>query len=118
MRIQLACLAFLTLIFGVACNSNQSPDQIRQEAAKETATLKKDTQAVAEGIKQGLTDNKAIDINRASKDDLKTLPGINDHLADRIIADRPYSDKYQLVTRGALTDNQYEKIQDQIVIGH
>lgn len=118
MRIQLVCTVLVSLTFAVACNSNQSPDQIRQETAKDTATLKKDTQAVAEGIKQGLTDNKLVDINKASKDDLKTLPGINDHLADRIIAERPYSDKYQIVTRGALNDKQYEKVQDQIVVGH
>lgn len=119
MRIRLVPLAFIAIAFaGFACNSNQSPDQLRQETAKDTATLKKDTQAVAEGIKQGLTENKSVDINKASKDDLRTLPGINDHLADRIIAERPYSDKYQLVSRGALTDKQYEKVQDQIAIGH
>ena len=47
-----------------AC-SNQNPDQIRQKTAEETATIKRDTKAVAEGIKDGLSNKKSVDLNKA-----------------------------------------------------
>lgn len=129
LRIRLAMRArILPLIFAgavllvaVACN-NQSPQQLREKTAEETAALKRDTTAVVEGVKDGLTDksgtsaNKLVDINKASKDELTKLPGIDGRRADKIIAERLYSDKYQIVTRGALSDKEYEKIQDQITI--
>jgi DNA uptake protein ComE-like DNA-binding protein len=119
MRLRLIPLVTIGMaIFFAACNSNPTPDQIRKDTARDTATLKQDTQAVAEGIKEGLTNKKVIDLNKASKEDLQTLPGIDGHKADRIIAERPYADKYQVVTRGALSNDEYAKIQDQVSISH
>lgn len=111
-------LAGAMLLTIVACNNNQNPQQLREKTAEETAALKRDTTAVAQGIKDGLAGKSPakVDINKASKLELTKLPGIDGKRADRIIAERPYSDKYQIVTRGALTDDQYEKIQDQITI--
>lgn len=123
MRLRLIPFTLLaTLFLAAACNSRPTPDQLREKTAQDTATLKQDTQAVAQGIKEGLTDKSAnknpIDINKASKEMLITLPGIDAHRADRIIAERPYTDKYQVVSRGAISDNEYAKIQDQITITH
>jgi competence protein ComEA len=117
-------LSAAALFATVACNNDQSPQQIREKTAEETAALKRDTTAVVEGVKDGLTEKsgtsavKLVDINKASKEELTKLPGIDGRRADKIIAERLYSDKYQIVTRGALSDKEYEKIQDQIVIGH
>jgi len=57
---------------------------------------------------------KAVDINRASKDELKKLPGITDALADKIIAGRPYVSKSRLVTQNVLPRGVYEGIREQI----
>ncbi|HTW59737.1 MAG TPA: helix-hairpin-helix domain-containing protein [Terriglobales bacterium] len=115
-------LAGAMLLVCANCNKNQSPQQLRQETAQETAALKRDTAAVAEGIKDGLRDknsqNKLVNINKATKTELTTLPGIDARRAEKIIAERPYSDKYQTVSRGALSDNEYAKIQDQITVAH
>ena len=117
-------LSAAALFATVACNNDQSPQQIREKTAEETAALKRDTTAVVEGVKDGLTEKsgtsavKLVDINKASKEELTKLPGIDGRRADKIIAERLYADKYQIVTRGALSDKEYEKIQDQIVIGH
>lgn len=105
----------LTLLAAAACN-NQTPDQIRQKTAEDTATMKQDTKAVAEGIKQGLADKKSLDLNKASRDDLTTLPGIDAHKADRIIAERPYADAHQLVTRHVLSEDEYAQIHDKITV--
>jgi DNA uptake protein ComE-like DNA-binding protein len=123
MRLRLIALALSLGSFftAVACNTHQSPDQLREKTAQETTTLKRDSQAVAQGIKEGLADNnpaKLVDLNKASKAELTTLPGIDSRRADRIIAERPYSDKYQTVSRGALSDDEYARIQDQITISH
>lgn len=107
--ILLSCLAL------GAC-TNQSPDQIRQKTAEGTAAVKRDTKAVAEGVKEGLSNKKSVDLNKAPKDDLASLPGITPDQADRMIAERPYANTHQLVTRHVLSEDEYSKIQDRVVV--
>ena len=112
-----ACLFFAALlVIGSACSPNQSPDQLREKTAEETAAIKRDTKAVAEGVKEGLSDKKSVDLNKASRADLSALPGITDKQADRIIAERPYAAAHQLVSRHVLTEDQYAQIQDRVVV--
>ena len=56
-----------------------------------------------------------MDINRATAAELKSLPGMGDAYAKRIIDGRPYTAKNQLVTRGVLPQAAYERIRDLIV---
>lgn len=114
-RLFLSALVACVFAFYAAC-SNQSPDQLRQKTAEETATIKRDTKAVAEGVKDGLSNRHAVDLNKSSKNDLTSLPGITDHKADRIIAERPYADPHQLVTRHVLSEDEYAQVQDRVVV--
>src|SRR5512140_941110 len=105
----------VTFVLGIAIAcTNQSPDQIRQKTAEETAAIKRDTKAVAQGVKDGLSNKKSVDLNKASKDDLASLPGISSHQADRIIAERPYANTHQLVSRHVLSEDQYAQVQDRV----
>jgi DNA uptake protein ComE-like DNA-binding protein len=56
-----------------------------------------------------------LDINTATADQLKAFPGIGDAYSKRIIDGRPYTAKNQLVSRGVLPENVYNKIKDSII---
>lgn len=112
----LSSLPFLSACTGCS-RQEQSPEEIRRQTASATAKLKRDTVAVAQGIKEGITNKQMVDLNAASKADLTSLPGITGAQADRIIAARPFDNKDQLVTRRVLTQPQYDKIADRITVG-
>lgn len=71
--------------------------------------------AQASAQKPGARSTELLDINTATADQLKALPGVGDAYAKRIIDGRPYTAKNQLVQRGILPQNTYDKIKDQII---
>lgn len=73
----------------------------------------KNSSSMSSATKAGL-----MDINSASVDQLRTLPGIGDAYAKRIVAGRPYRSKNQLVSKGILSRSVYDKIQARIVATH
>lgn len=58
---------------------------------------------------------RQIDINHASSSELKSVPGIGDAYASKIMAGRPYKNKSQLKSRGILPGAVYEKAKDYLV---
>ena len=58
---------------------------------------------------------KLIDINTASQDELKALPGIGDAYSAAIIKYRPYANRRQLVSRKVIPQATYDKISDRII---
>jgi len=56
-----------------------------------------------------------VDINSATEKELKELPGIGDAYAAKIIANRPYRAKNQLVQKKVIPQATYNKIQDKII---
>jgi len=58
---------------------------------------------------------RLVDVNSASRKQLKTLPGIGDAEADRIIAGRPYLTKAHLVTNNAIPAGLYFSLKRSIV---
>ena len=56
-----------------------------------------------------------LDINTASGDELKALPGIGDAYSKKIIDNRPYQRKDQLVSKKIIPEKTYQDIKDQII---
>jgi competence protein ComEA len=58
---------------------------------------------------------KLVDINAASEADLKQLPGIGDAYSAKIVQNRPYRAKNQLVQKKVIPQATYDKIKDLII---
>ncbi len=56
-----------------------------------------------------------LDLNTATKDQLKALSGIDDAHAQKIVDGRPYRTKLDLVHRKIISQATYDKIKDQII---
>ncbi len=55
------------------------------------------------------------DINRASFDELMKIPGMTASWAGRIVRFRPYRTKQDLVDRGVLPGDVYDRIKDYVI---
>jgi len=94
---QIAVLFFaLSLVSGLAVGQASSAPAAATSAAKPAAADK-------------------IDINTATKDQLKALPGIGDAYSQKIIDGRPYRAKNELVQKKIVPQATYDKIKDSII---
>jgi DNA uptake protein ComE-like DNA-binding protein len=128
-------------IFGVCmgCNSND-PDQrardekTREEVAKATADAKpaiqeasrklgeaaheaaNEARAAAQGVRDGWNESHhgPLDVNSASEIQLDDLPGIDKRTARRIIKGRPYHETHDLLDKGIVSSDEYDRIRDDI----
>jgi len=120
----------LAAAMAAGCSPSQDTDKTRKEAADAAAQIKqgskvaaveikkgaveagKQGKAIAEGVKEGWTaESKKVNVNKASKTQLLTLPGIDEDSAQRIVAGRPYHTKDELSTKGIVSPEEFQKIQ-------
>lgn len=92
----------LTLSTSFALATDATPPATATKSAKAT------TKAPAKKV-------KLVDINSAKKAELKTLPGISDELADKIIAGRPYLSKAHLLTHKVVPEDIYAGLRTQVI---
>jgi competence protein ComEA len=80
-------------------------------APAQTAAQKAKAAAPAAAVPTG----DLVDINSATADQLKAIPGIGDAYSKKIIDGRPYSNKSQLVSKKVLPEGVYNKVKDLII---
>jgi len=100
---QIAVLIFALSLLGSASAAQTNEPGTKPEANATAAQMSK----AAAGDK--------LDINTATKDQLKALPGIGDAYSQKIIDGRPYRAKNELVQKKIIPQATYDKIKDSII---
>ena len=116
-HLSLVLLMASVLFASIACSKSQrSPEEIREKTANATAELKSGAKAAAEGIREGWSRDKVLDLNSAPQTKLVTLPGVSTGKAEQIVRNRPYQATDDLVKKGILNETAYRKIADRIAV--
>ena len=63
------------------------------------------------------SDNR-VELNSAGRKRLAELPGLTPADADKIIANRPYENRRDLVRKNVLSEAQFEKMKDSVYVAH
>jgi hypothetical protein len=92
-------LAFLLGFSSLALADAPAPPPENKEAKKEAKPKKAEL----------------MDINSATPDQLKTLPGITDEIAAKIVAGRPYKGKDALLKQNMVDKDGYAKIRELVI---
>jgi competence protein ComEA len=57
-----------------------------------------------------------LDLNSASLEELRMVPGINEATAKKIVASRPYARADELVTKKVLSKDAYDTIKEHVAV--
>ena len=107
-------VAGLIFILSGCSQRQQNPEELKERTAEATAALKSDAKAVAQGIREGWSRDKPLDLNHATREQILALPGITKDDADRVIDRRPYDSPAQLVSRHVVSKAEYDRISDRV----
>jgi competence protein ComEA len=109
--IRTAAVVAVLALFTTLSLAADSKSEIVSEPAGKAKAAQQSTKAKSAKPKAPVL----VDINSAKAAQLKTLPGIDDAQAEKIIAGRPYRTKAELVTRKVIPHGVYEGLKRNII---
>lgn len=102
---------FLTFLACLVAIGLSVPMQAQAKKEPAKAAAKAPAKAAPAAAKSG----PVLDLNSATIDQLKALPGIGDAYSKKIVDGRPYERKDQLVSKNIIPQATYDKIQDMVI---
>ena len=106
--------ALIVLTLWMSAGLSLAADEPQPQKAKQTNAADQANAAAKKG-KAAPPKVELVDINSATKGELKKLPGIGDADADKIIAGRPYLTKAHLQTRNIVSPGVYQALRQLVV---
>jgi DNA uptake protein ComE-like DNA-binding protein len=112
--VKIVSLAVLFLLV-TGCSPN-STETLQRRTADATAAAKRDADAIARGVAEGLARKGPLDINAASAAELQKLPGVTSEQATMIVERRPYTSTKDLVRKHILSAAEFDRVKNQIFV--
>lgn len=100
---------FIRLPVGLLAFTIAAP-VLAQPATPTSPTTHPSANTMTPGVK-----SEMVDLNTATATELKSLLGVSEADANKIIQNRPYTDKSQLVSKKVVSETTYDKIKDRVI---